>query len=153
MKKKAVTGISKRRISQGFSKLEQLVCLTQRDRLSSLRWSRIAGGSFLRLILHWRWPNYGHPTACSKLPFQIKPWRTRQPKVLFFFFERSVRTVRYRLVQVRQNLKKKTSGWRPAIAFLYLFVFHSLLRLTSFLSQYKMSTYAVQFDKNIKDKM
>ena len=30
------------------------------------------------------------------------------------------------------------SGWRPAIAFLYLFLFHSLLCLTSFLSQYKM---------------
>ena len=44
----------------------------------------------------------------------------------------------YRLVQVRQNLKKKRlSGWRPAIAFLYLFLFHSLLRLTSFLSQNK----------------
>ena len=46
--------------------------------------------------------------------------------------------IRYRLVQVRQNLKKKNfSGWRPAIAFLYLFLFHSLLRLTFFLSQYK----------------
>ena len=49
--------------------------------------------------------------------------------------------IRYRLVQVRQNLKKKKkknfSGRRPAIAFLYLFLFHSLLRLTSFLSQYK----------------
>ena len=33
--------------------------------------------------------------------------------------------------------KKDFSGWRPAIAFLYLFLFHSLLRLTSFLSQYK----------------
>ena len=31
------------------------------------------------------------------------------------------------------------SGWRPAIAFLYLFLFHSLLCLTSFLSQYKKS--------------
>ena len=46
--------------------------------------------------------------------------------------------IRYRLVQVRQNQKKKHfSGWRPAIAFLYLFLFHSLLCLTSFLSQYK----------------
>ena len=46
--------------------------------------------------------------------------------------------IRYRLVQVRQNLKKDFSGWQPAIAFLsYLFLFHSLLRLTSFLSQYK----------------
>ena len=44
--------------------------------------------------------------------------------------------IRYRLVQVRQNLKKDFSGWQPAIAFLYL-LFHSLLRLTSFLSQYK----------------
>ena len=33
--------------------------------------------------------------------------------------------------------KKDFSGWRPAIAFLYLFLFHSLLRLTSFLSQNK----------------
>ena len=33
------------------------------------------------------------------------------------------------------NNKKKTSGWRPTIAFLYLFLFHSLLHLTSFLSQ------------------
>ena len=43
--------------------------------------------------------------------------------------------IRFRLVQVRRNLKKKKkdfSGWRPAIAFLYLFLFHSLLRLTSF---------------------
>ena len=31
--------------------------------------------------------------------------------------------------------KKKTSGWRAAIAFLYLFLFHSLLRHTSLLSQ------------------
>ena len=46
--------------------------------------------------------------------------------------------IRYRLVQVRQNLKKKDfSGWRPAITILYLFLFHSLLRLTSFFSQYK----------------
>ena len=33
--------------------------------------------------------------------------------------------------------KKDFSGWPPTIAFLYLFLFHSLLRLTSFLSQYK----------------
>ena len=46
--------------------------------------------------------------------------------------------IRYRLVQVQQNLKKRDfSGWRLAIAFLYLFLFHSLLRLTSFLSQNK----------------
>ena len=31
--------------------------------------------------------------------------------------------------------KKTFRGWRPAIAFLYLFLFHSLLRLTSLLSQ------------------
>ena len=36
-----------------------------------------------------------------------------------------------------KSQKKKTSGWRPAIAFLYLFLFHSLLCLTSFLSQNK----------------
>ena len=42
---------------------------------------------------------------------------------------------RYCLVQVWQNLRKRLSGWRPAIAFLQLFLFHSLLRLTSFLSQ------------------
>ena len=39
-----------------------------------------------------------------------------------------------------QNLKKKKkdfSGRRPAITFLYLFLFHSLLRFTSFLSQKK----------------
>ena len=48
--------------------------------------------------------------------------------------------IRYRLFQVRHKVKKKKkdfSGWRPAIAFLYLFLFHSLLRLTFFLSQYK----------------
>ena len=33
--------------------------------------------------------------------------------------------------------KKDFSGWQPAIVFLYLFLFHSLLRLTSFLSQSK----------------
>ena len=32
-------------------------------------------------------------------------------------------------------LKTKIPGWRPSIAFLYLFLFHSLLRLTSFLSE------------------
>ena len=32
-------------------------------------------------------------------------------------------------------LKTKLPGWRPSIAFLYLFLFHSLVRLTSFLSQ------------------
>ena len=36
--------------------------------------------------------------------------------------------------------KKDFSGWRPAIAFLYLFLFHSLLRLTSFLSQNKIES-------------
>ena len=45
--------------------------------------------------------------------------------------------IRYHVVQVRQNLRKDFSGWRPAIAFLCLFLFHSLLRLTSFLSQNK----------------
>ena len=45
--------------------------------------------------------------------------------------------IRYRLVQVRKNLKNGFSGWRPSIAFLYCFLFHSLLRLTSFLSQHK----------------
>ena len=50
--------------------------------------------------------------------------------------------IRYRLVQVWQNLKKKDSPyWRPAIAFLYLFLFHSFLRLTSFLSQYKKENF------------
>ena len=32
-------------------------------------------------------------------------------------------------------LKTKIPGWRPSIACLYLFLFHSLLHLTSFLSQ------------------
>ena len=49
--------------------------------------------------------------------------------------------IRYRLVQVRQNLKKKKKkdlpGWRLTIAFLHLFLFHSLLPLTSILSQNK----------------
>ena len=40
-------------------------------------------------------------------------------------------------ISKKKPLKKDFSGWRPAIAFLYLFLFHSLLRLTSFLSQYK----------------
>ena len=47
------------------------------------------------------------------------------------------KVIRHRLVQVRQNLKKDFSGWQPSIAFLYLFLFHSLLRLTSSFSQYK----------------
>ena len=33
----------------------------------------------------------------------------------------------------------RLTGWRPAIAFLYLFLFHSLLRLISFLSQKQKS--------------
>ena len=41
-----------------------------------------------------------------------------------------------RLVQVRQNLKKRRFR-SVAIAFLYFFLFHSLLRLTSFLSEPK----------------
>ena len=36
--------------------------------------------------------------------------------------------------------KKKISDWQPAVAFLFLFLFHSLLRLTSFLSQNKIIT-------------
>ena len=36
-----------------------------------------------------------------------------------------------------KSQKKDFSGWRPAIAFLYFFLFQSLLRLASFLSQYK----------------
>ena len=45
--------------------------------------------------------------------------------------------IRYRLVQVRQNLKNRTEkktfrGWQPAGAFLYLFLFHSLRRLLPF---------------------
>ena len=43
--------------------------------------------------------------------------------------------IRYRLVQVRQNLKKKRLFELAARN--HLFVFHSLLRLISFLSQYK----------------
>ena len=39
-------------------------------------------------------------------------------------------------------LKTKLPGWRPSIAFLYLFLFHSLLRLTSFLSQNQTSGLA-----------
>ena len=35
----------------------------------------------------------------------------------------------------KEKSQKDFSGWRPAIAFLYLVLFHSLLRLTSFLSQ------------------
>ena len=57
--------------------------------------------------------------------------------------------IRYRLVQVRQNQKKDFLGWRPAIAFLYLFLFHSPLCLTSFLSQYKNKI----FDCGIKARM
>ena len=47
--------------------------------------------------------------------------------------------IRYRLIQVRQNLNKKKnfSGWRPAMAFLYLFLYHFFTRLSSFLSQNK----------------
>ena len=52
--------------------------------------------------------------------------------------------IRYRLVQVRQKPKKDFSGWRPAIALLYLFLFHSLLCLTSFLSQYKNKNTLLQ---------
>ena len=37
----------------------------------------------------------------------------------------------------KKNLKNDYSGWWPAIAFLRLFLFHSLLRLTFFLSQNK----------------
>ena len=36
-----------------------------------------------------------------------------------------------------KSQKKVFAGWRPAIAFLDLFLFNSLLRLTSFLSQNK----------------
>ena len=39
-------------------------------------------------------------------------------------------------------LKTKLPGWRPSIAILYLFLFHSLLRLTSFLSQNQTSGLA-----------
>ena len=39
--------------------------------------------------------------------------------------------IRYRLVQVRQNLKKESSGWRPAIAFLCLFLFHIVREVLS----------------------
>ena len=39
-------------------------------------------------------------------------------------------------------LKTKLPGWRPSIAFLNLFLFHSLLRLTSFLSQNQTSGLA-----------
>ena len=39
-------------------------------------------------------------------------------------------------------LKTKIPGWRPSIAILYLFLFHSLLRLTSFLSQNRNSGLA-----------
>ena len=45
---------------------------------------------------------------------------------------------RYRLVQDKIS-NEKTSGWQPAIAFLYLFLFHSLLCLTFFLSRTKIS--------------
>ena len=60
------------------------------------------------------------------------------PNHLAYESHKRVSLIRYRLDQVQQNLKKKDfSGWRPVIAFLYLFLFHSLLRLTFFLSQNK----------------
>ena len=40
------------------------------------------------------------------------------------------------------TLLQSILGWRPSIAFLYLFLFHSLLRLTSFLSQNQISGLA-----------
>ena len=48
------------------------------------------------------------------------------------------KVIRYRLLQVRQNLKKRLFGLaaRNRLSS-YLFLVHSLLRLTSFLSQYK----------------
>ena len=52
--------------------------------------------------------------------------------------------IRYCLVQVRQILKKKDFlGWRPAITFLYLFLFHPLLRLSFFLSENKNQTIGI----------
>ena len=42
----------------------------------------------------------------------------------------------------KTNKKKDFSGWQPPIAFLYLFLCHSLLRLTSFLSQKVLREYA-----------
>ena len=44
------------------------------------------------------------------------------------------------IASLTKSQEKDFSGWRPAIAFLYFFLFHSLLRLTSFLSQYKNVT-------------
>ena len=46
--------------------------------------------------------------------------------------------IRCHLVQVRQNQKKDCSGWQPAIAFFYLFLFRSLLHLTYFFLQKKI---------------
>ena len=53
--------------------------------------------------------------------------------------------IRYRLVQIRQNPKKRLFGLaaRNRLS-LSLFLFHSLLRLTSFLSQYKNISHYVQ---------
>ena len=41
--------------------------------------------------------------------------------------------------------KKDFSGWRPAIASLYLFLFLSLLRLTSFLSHDQHKNQEISF--------
>ena len=46
--------------------------------------------------------------------------------------------------------KKDFSGWRPAITFLYLFLFHSLLRLTSFLSPNKNRRKVIKVHQNGK---
>ena len=97
----------------------------------SWNWSSsISGGawvsereSFLKILsdLNQAVPNH--------LADEMVRWLTRLTVVC--------EVIRYRLVQVRQNLKKDFSGWRSAIAFLYLFLFHSLLRPSSFPSQYK----------------
>ena len=95
-------------------------CRISSGRSRQRGWRCIIGCTFLRMV---RW--------CI--------WLTRLTLVC--------EVIRYRLVQVRQNLKHKNdfSGWRPAIAFLYPFLFHSLLCLTSFLSQYKRIRFFFNF--------
>ena len=71
-------------------------------------------------------------TYSSRRRERIARWCIQQARLTLV-----CEVIRYRSVWVRQNSQKDFSGWRPAIAFLYLFLFRSLLHLTSFLSQSK----------------
>ena len=115
-------------------------------RTPSLKWQGRSSRTldvFCKILAHfnlqWTRIERKKSTAWREELFEILSPPTPSDRMGGWFFRLTCLTLvcqvtRYRLVHIRQK-RKVFSGWRLVIAFLYLFLFHSLLCLTYFLSQ------------------